>query len=356
MRNTGTRGYSGYRGRRPNGRKWLILALVLVILAAAAFLLAQRYMVYDMDGSYHFELPWPRRGSDGGTVRTGLRRRQDLEIVIEEPTPAQIAERELHAQELDAAVLQGGMSRALEALPEDVNAVAIRVKTADGDLLYPSALPAAVEAKAVAGSSIARLSIEELTQSDYYTIARLSALHDSRFSFAHMTDAAVQQKAYKNYIWYAPDSTFYLAPEKELTREYLSSVALEVAALGFDELLFDEFGYPTVGRLNNIKTDERDMTPQEALSLLAGNLREAVSASGAKLSLVMDEKTVLAGGDEKSGQDLASLARVFDRIYVPTTEEGISALREALAPYDAELVPILASAAAEGVYLLESGA
>ena len=343
MRNTGTRGYSGYRGRRPSAKKWVSIVLAVIIVAAAVFLLAQRYMVYDKDGTYHFEPPWSHRDSDGSS-KPGLRlrQRQDLEIVIETPTPAQVAEKELHAQELDVSVLAGGMARAIEALPGNINGVAIRLKNADGDLLYPSALPAAIEAKAVAGSSIARGELEELTSSDYYAIARLSTLHDSRFSFAHMTDAAVQQLKYKDYIWYAPDSTFYLAPEKDLTREYLSDIAAEVAALGFDELLLDDFAYPTVGRQENIKTDERGMTKQEALTLLAGNLREAVSDFGAKLSLVMDEATVLAGGNATSGQDLASLANVFDRIYVPTTEEGIPALREALAPYSAELVPILA--------------
>ena len=350
MRDFGTRGYQGYRGRRSNGRRWIVLALVLILLAAAAFLAAQRYMVYDMDGSYHFELPWFRR--DGAVQQTARRgRRQELEIVIEQPpAPAAVPVR---AQELDTAVLQGGVARALAALPENINAVAIRVKNTEGDLLYPSALPAAIEANAVAGSSIARDSLRELTDSGYYTIARLSALHDSRFSFAHMTDAAVLQKAYKNYIWYAPDSSFYLAPEKELTRQYLANIAAEVAALGFDELLFDEFGYPAAGRLNNIKTADRDMTMEEALMLLADNLRETLSDSGAKLSLVLDEKTVLDGANAKSGQDLAVLAPRFDRIYVPTTEENLPALRAALAPYGAELIPILPAASAEGVYLLQ---
>ena len=349
MRNSGTRGYSGYRGRRPSGRKWLVLALVLIILAAAAFLIAQRYMVYDMDGSYHFELPWSRRGGDAQTtLRRGFR--QELEIVIEEPDVPE--EEPVRAQELDVSALQGGMTRALEALPEEINAVAIRLKNTDGELLYPSALPAAIEAKAVAGGSIARTSIETLTGSDRYAIAMLSALHDSRYSVANRAEAAILQRAYRGNIWYAPDSTFYLAPEKEAARQYLAGIAAEVAALGFDELLFDEFGYPAAGRLGNIMTDDRDMTQQEALALLASNLREAISEYGAKLSVVMDEQTVLAGGNETTGQDVPSLARVFDRIYVPTTEENVPALREALAPYGAELVPILETAPAEGGYLI----
>ena len=351
MRNTGTRGYTGYRGRKPSGRKWLILALVLIIFAAAAFLVAQHYMVYEMDGSYRFELPWLRRGS--GAQQTARRGgKQNLEIVIERPEAPE--EDPVRAQELDATALQGGMERALSALPAQINAVAVRVKNADGELLYPSALAGAIEAKAVTGGSIARTAIRTLTGSDYYAIARLSALHDSRYSVANRKDAAILQRNYRGNIWYAPDSTFYLAPEKEAARQYLCNVAQEVAALGFDELLFDEFAYPVAGRLNNIMTDERDMTKEEALALLASNLREALSDSGAKLSLVMDEKTVLAGGDATSGQDLASLAIVFDRIYVPTTEAQIPALREALAAYGAELVPVLDAAVAEGPFLLNS--
>ncbi len=354
MRYSGTWGYQGYRGRRSGGKRWLILILVLILLAASAFLIAQRYMVYDMDGSFHFELPWFRHAENGSvqqpTARPG--RRQDLEIIIEQPPLVEAAYQELHAVELDTAALQGGASRALSALPENVNAVAIRLKTVDGDLLYPSALAEAAEARAVAGGSIARSSIEELTGAGCYTIARLAALHDSRFSLAHKADAAIQQKKYKNEVWYAPDNSFYLAPEKELTRQYLVNIAAEVASLGFNELLFDEFAYPTVGRLNNIKTAEREMSMEDALSLLADNLRETLLDTNVRLSVVMDEKTVLRGSDTKSGQVLADLAARFDRIYVPTTEEQLPALQEALAPYPAELVPILESAPAVGVYLI----
>ncbi len=351
MRNYGTRGYTGYRGRRPGGKRWLILVLVLILLAACASLLAQRYIVYDMDGSYHFELPWSHRTGTQRTDSGGSP--QDLEIIIEQPPAPEAVP--IRAQELPTSALAGDMAQALAALPEDVTAVAIRLKTVSGDLLYPSALPEAAEAKAVAGSGVALNAVRELTGSGRYTIARLSALHDSRFSFAHMVDAAILQKAYKDYVWYAPDSTFYLAPEKELARQYLSNIAREVAELGFDELLFDEFGYPTNGRLNNIKTSDREITQEAALELLADNLRETLSDTGTKLSVVMDEKTVLDGSNAKSGQSLAGLAVRFDRVYVPTTEDKLPALRAALAPYAAELVPILAAAPAEGDYLIAQG-
>ena len=56
----GTRGYSSYRGRR-NGKKWLAALLALVLLAACGFLATQRYIVYEADGSFRFELPWKQQ-------------------------------------------------------------------------------------------------------------------------------------------------------------------------------------------------------------------------------------------------------------------------------------------------------
>lgn len=348
MRNTGTRGYTGYRGRRPSGKRWLVFLLVLILLAAGVFLAAQHYMVYDNDGSFHFELPWAKQSNIQKPTLRGAR--PELEIVIEQPDAQPSVP--LHAQELDPSALNGTMLRTLKAMSRDINAVAVRLKTSDGDLLYPSALALAQEAGAVTGDKTALSAIRELTGSGYYTIARLSALHDSRFSLANREEAGVLQKAYKGRLWYAPDSTFYLAPEKELTRQYLANIAGELAALGFDELLFDEFGYPTEGRLKNILTDGRDMTQEDALALLADNLRDTVRDYGTKLSVIIDENTVLSGSNAKSGQDLSLLAVRFDRIYVPTTEDKIPQLLDALAPYTAELVPILTEAPSEGVYLI----
>ena len=80
MRNNGTRGYSGYHGRRQSASKALVVVLALILLAAAAFLFAQRYRVYRADGSSHYELPW-RRGEPARESGDG----QALEIVIENP-------------------------------------------------------------------------------------------------------------------------------------------------------------------------------------------------------------------------------------------------------------------------------
>ena len=342
-----TRGYNNYRGRGNGWKKLLTVILLMVVAASVAFMVAQRHVVYETDGSFHFELPWtgkrigqPReKANDDGSGAP----QSELEIVVEEPV-------KLYACELDESVLRGSWEATAETLGEQINAVAVRVRAADGTLSYDSQVRDAVDCGAVVGSSVARAAIGRLTASEYYTIACFSALHDNHFSLAHMVDAAVQQISYDGYIWYAPDSTFYLAPEKEATRAYLSELAFEVTEMGFDELLLDEFAYPTVGRLSNIKTNARTMTQTEALCLLADEMKAAIGDS--KLSVRVDEETFLAGGNEASGVEVAELTKHVDRIYVETAEERLPALRKLAEQYGCELVPILADAAPDGSYFI----
>ena len=347
----GTRGYNNYRGRGSGGRKLLAALLILVVAASVAFMIAQRHVVYEADGSFHFDLPWGERPTEkkpdvSPTDENAPKTPQsDLEIVVEAPV-----ETDLYACELDESVLRGSWEATVEKLDKQINAVAVRVRAADGTLLYDSQIKDAIDCGAVVGSSVARAAIKGLTESDYYTIACFSALHDNYYSFAHMVDAAVQQINYSGYIWYAPDSTFYLAPEKQATRAYLAALAAEVAEMGFDELLLDEFGYPTAGRLSNIKTDERTMTQSAALCLLADELKAAIGES--KLSVRVDEATFLAGSNEASGIDVEQLAKHVDRIYVETAAEQLPALRELVEKYGCELVPILADAAPDGSYFI----
>ena len=350
----GTRGYSSYRGRR-NGKGLLAAVLALVLIAACGFLFAQRYIVYEADGSFRFELPWKKPqttapAQNGGAAPEGgdaADAPDDTELVIEPPEVTDI-----HAVELDASILTGGWESALDTLDEGTNAVAIRLKEASGRLLYDSSVQGAIDCGAVTGGSVARSAIAGITGSDYYTIARISTLHDSLYAYAHMTDAAVCQLT--GYVWYDTYSTHWLAPEKEGARQYVTDIVTECASLGFDELLLDDFHYPCDGRMSRIKTDERTMTQQAALALLADDIRDALKKSdyAGRLSVSVDADIVLAGSEERTGIVMSELAEKFDRVYVPVTPEQLDAVTAAMSAYDTEFVPIVGEAAESGSYLV----
>ena len=349
-RSTGTRGYSGYRGRR-RGRGVLAVVLVLILIAACGFLFAQRYMVYDADGSVRFEFPWTKKtpqedapddSTGGGTEK------DELEITVEKPVI-----QDTRAAELSDDALSGGWEDELAALDGSVNAVAVRLKDDSGRLLYDSSVRGAIDCGAVEGGSAARSAIEGLAASKYYTIGRISTLHDSVYAYAHMTDAAVCQQS--GLVWYDTNSTHWLAPEKQAAREYVTEIVTECAQMGFDELLLEDFHYPRDGRMSRIKTDERTMTQQEALSLLSGELRTILKAANyeGKLSVRVDADIVLAGSEERSGIVMSEYVRDFDRVYVPVTADQLEAVTEAMKDYDVEFVPILTDAAESGSYLIE---
>ena len=206
----------------------------------------------------------------------------------------------------------------------------------------------------MSGGSGTRSAIAGIIGSDYYTIGRISTLHDSFYAYKHMTDAAVCQLT--GFVWYDENSTHWLAPEKQAARDYVAEIVTECAQMGFDELLLEDMHYPREGRMSRIKTDERTMTQQEALMLLADDLRAALTEADyeGKLSVRVDADIVLAGSEEKSGIVMSEYVKDFDRVYVACTQDELKSVTEAMKAYGVEFVPILTEAAASGSYLVES--
>ena len=131
-RTSGTKGYTGYRGRR-RGRGVLAVVLVVILLLACGFLFAQRYMVYDADGSVRFEFPGIKKAPQDDTVNGGDsgddKKQDDLEITVQKPVI-----KDTYAVELGTDVLGSDWQAALDGLDKDVNAVAIELKDASGKL------------------------------------------------------------------------------------------------------------------------------------------------------------------------------------------------------------------------------
>ena len=315
------KGYQSYRGRQPAGLRLLIVLLVLILVVACGFLFAQRYIVYTEDGGMYLELPFmrldlptPPPPAEPDPPPQAEPEPPDVELVIDEPEPPPeeppepvdvYGERrllELQALPADAAALQGMLSAA------GANGFLFQVRDDTGLVKYTST---AAWPKAVA--------------KDAADAGTLSAL--------------------------------WIDPEKELTRSYIISLAVECAQLGFDELVLEELCYPTLGKLQKIDYSGNTMGKAEALALLLTQLREALEPYGTRLSLLLPEALLQSGGDAESGQDLAVLLPLVDAVYVETADPaGVQALLTAAAGEGSvpELVPMLA-AAGEGNWCVAGG-
>ena len=142
-----------------------------------------------------------------------------------------------------------------------------------------------------------------------------------------MADAGVLQLNYAGYIWYDPDSTFYLAPEKAPRGSTSSPSRANARELGLTSCFLTSSAIPPAGGSTTSSESARTLSKSAALAQLAEELRSGTEAYGVRLSVQLDAATVLAGGNETAGQDLAALAAAFDRIYVETTAEQLRAHR-----------------------------
>lgn len=114
----------------------------------------------------------------------------------------------------------------------------------------------------------------------------------------------------------------WLDPNKPETQQYLADLCAECASLGFDEILLDQFTYPTVGRLDRLQTGDVEKTA--VLAALTVRLREAIPKTTA-LSIELHSDPV--ADTDKSGLTLELVTGSFDRIYLDTTDLPLATLQ-----------------------------
>jgi len=349
------KGYQSYRGRRPAGLRLLVILLVLILVAACGFLFVQRYIVYTEDGGMYLDLPFmrldlptPPAAAEPDPPPQPEPEPPVVDLVVDEPAEPEeppepedtYGERrllELAGLPADAAALQQTLSAA------GANGFLFQVRDDTGLVRYASA---AALSKAVAKDGADAGALRALCNTEgVVAAARFNCLHDSYYAYENMADAAICQT--NGYVWYDSRSYHWLDPEKELTRSYIISLAVECAQLGFDELVLEELCYPSSGKLQKIDYSENVMAKPEALALLLTQLRGALEPYGTRLSLLLPETLLQAGGDEASGQDLSVLLPLVDAVYVETADPaGVQALLTAAAGDGGTpaLVPMMAAA------------
>ena len=324
-------GYDTYRGRskiRTFLMAVIVILVVVLVLAVAAFFLLQKYMVYTDDGQWHLELPFLTRQEETEPPPPPLES-QRVVIVTPTPAPTPTPEPPMTAVWLLRASITEGTA-AGQVAEKGGTAAVFNMKSDDGMLGYVSDLPEAIAMGTSAADPGLNDAIRALNNTELYTIARISCFRDNRVP---RMDNSFAIRTGSGYNWTDAEGIRWTNVALEKTRAYLVGICKELAALGFDEILLENSGYPTQGNLSYIKTGES--YDPDALSgpveQFYREVAEALGDTGVKLSIAT-QPGVLTGEGDKSGQTPALLGTYGARVYVPapdTADGYAAALREA---------------------------
>lgn len=316
----GTKGYRSYRGRTSKGKIALAVLLVLIILAAVGFLWLQEYIVYDRDGSFHLELPWKTETPPAEEEVPP----EDVEITIQEPEkPKALAAFSASAAPLTQAGWKDAWLGASVMSAPAYNAAAVTLKDSTGHI-YFAATGAAAGTVSTAEDTAAALT--EVAESSYHSIGRMSCFLDPIAARADVEGMGLKNTG--GYIFYDGNNGNWLDPSKPAARQYLCTLAAELAQQGFDEILLTDAGYPTVGKLDKIDYNGADRAA--SIRLFLEELRSALGEYGVAVSIELPPEVITSGADDTAGLVLSDIAPLVDRVYAVTTVDQIPALEAAV--------------------------
>lgn len=375
------KGYHSYRGRPGALRRLLVIVLLLVLIAACAFLFLQRYITYSDDGSFYLDLPFeinweiPFLNHEDDPGNTDDEQEQDVNLIVDRPQEEQTGEKEPGDDQQGSADEQGTSGEQetvedqpkdepyttrrlieLSQLPQDETALLAELTAAGtdgfvfcakndaGKVSFSSAkaIEKAIEENAVSRELVGRL----CAQAGVYTVARINCFHDSVYAFANMKDAGVCQS--NGYIWYDYNLQHWLDPEKAAARQYVIDLAVECAQLGFDELLLEDMCYPVGGKLYKIDYSKNTMAKVDALVLFLEELKNALEPYGVQLSLLLDEDVIrgVSEDTEHTGLIAQKILPLVDAVYAATADAE-TARQEMKILLGGENVPVLVPVVSE---------
>lgn len=293
----------------------VLLSVILVVLVAGYFFL-QQYAVVTDEG-VRFDVPFFRQEEPTPPPTPSVQIETPPVIVTTTPTPEPtptVTQAAIHAVSLPRTALYDDTAQTqVEAAGGD--AALFDMKGDDGTLGYVSELALAKAVKASDSNPAINAAIRSLTGGDLYTVARVSCFRDNTAPYRNNTLAI---KTNSGYNWKDTNGTRWLSPTNEAARQYVVEVCVELARLGFDEILLDHAGYPTAGRLDYIKVGDAYDSAQFS-AVVAAFYQQVKTALAGYPDVTLSIRTTegaLDGTDRLSGQTTANLSAAASRIWV----------------------------------------
>ena len=324
-----TKGYGSYRGRSAL-RRFLkvlgILLVVLILIGAATGLYLQQFLVISDDG-VHLELPFSQQKEPSPSP---VAPPSDAPVVVI-PTPTLTPTPTPKAPPLTPILLPPEALSDGTALglvdSAGADCALFDMKSDNGMLHFLSQHKFALEGNLNPDDPARNEAILSLNQTEnLYTVARVSCFKDHGL-IEYEYNLAIHTNS--GYRWTDPEGIRWSSPTNPDVRDYLTHLCVELAQLGFDEILLDYAGYPNEGNLHYIKKGDAYNADQFSAIIdgFYGQIVQALSDYDVVLSVVTTP-SALDGSDALNGQTPKNLARM-DRLWQKNTT-GISAPLTAL--------------------------
>ena len=311
-------GYDSYHGRsrvRTFLKVLIVLLLVVLAVAVGALLWLEPYIDYSANG-IKINLPFFQQKEPAPA--TGA----PVVVTTPEPTPTPEPEEDFRGILLpNSALYDGTAAQRVEAA--GATAALFDMKADDGSLGYISRLALAIQAEASAADPALNAAIQLLNGGEVYTVARVSCFRDNLVPRSDMS-LAIHTNAGN---WRDSGDTRWLSPANESARQYVVGVCRELAALGFDEILLDNWGYPAEGNLGYIKQgDAYDLEHlSQPVEEFLARAEAALEPYGTRLAL-RSTWAVLEGDESPGGQTAQLLERYAQRVWLEAPEDGMADL------------------------------
>ncbi|MCI8913242.1 MAG: hypothetical protein HFF38_03790 [Lawsonibacter sp.] len=333
----------GYRGRRTitDILRFIAIALAVVVgLMLAVMLYLQKYLVYTDDG-VRLELPpflqmfrqgeeesnppgsasLPEPGSVSLIEEPDVSQQEPDPVPEPDPEPKDVGS----ALQLSVAEARDGSAAAkLEAAGAQV--LVLEVKDQMGQLAW-HAEPAIAGWSSVNGPQQAAEALKRWNEGEIYTVARVHCFRDDTVPYYNNNFAL--RWAGNDWNWYDELGLRWTSPGKEEIRAYNAALCGELAAMGFDEIVLEEFYFPIQGKLDTIRRGESYDSSQFTAQVedFLTKVQEAVEPYGTKISLRVGRET-LTGGENVSGVTTQMIEQYAYRVWVE--QDGLSPAPAAL--------------------------
>lgn len=212
-----------------------------------------------------------------------------------------------------------------QTLADGYDGVILPMKTADGALGYVSALPLAADAGASSGDPDRNEVLRALNDTPgLYTVAQVSCLRDSALV---REEPGLSLHRVSGSPWLDESRQGWLDPAQPQVQSYLIGLCRELAQLGFDEILLDNWGYPAEGNLGYIKQgDAYDLEHlSQPVEEFLARAEAALEPYGTRLAL-RSTWAVLEGEESPGGQTAQLLERYAQRVWLEAPEDGMADL------------------------------